>query len=444
LTPPQAVPLMVAPFELDSLDQAAPEPEPPQRGRHAAPPRPRVLTKGRVLLVVALVLVLAADAFVLVRLRAPAAAATITSTLPPAVAVSSHPVALPWAAIGQSAISVPSLGVTAASGSEVPVPIASLTKLMTAYVVLQDHPIALGQSGPKITLTPADVADYETDTNEDEANAPIVTGEVLTEQQMLEGMLVHSANDFADALADWDAGSVPAFVAKMNQTAAKLGMAHTHYADASGYSNASQSTAGDVLIVAGRDMGDPDFASIVRMPSVSLPVAGTLSTYTPLLGVFGVEGVKSGFTSMAGGCDVLAVTPEVHGHSVLILAAVTGQTGVQQPDVLLAAGEAAFKVAAATVATLGSVPVVRAGTTVAHVSVAGHTVDAVVRSTVSALSWPGVTYTRVLEPTGPVVAGDGRGTRVGSVVAALGTQRIVVPVRLSRDLPRETLFQRIF
>ena len=154
-------------------------------------------------------------------------------------------------------------------------------------------------------------------------------GEVLTELQLLEGMLVHSANDFADALATWDAGTLPAFVAKMNQAAAQLGMTHTTFADASGYSAGSQSTASDILIVAAKDMEDPTLASIVRMPSVTLPVAGTVATYTPLLGFLGTVGVKSGFTSQAGGCDVLAVARVVHGQKVLILAAVTGQTGVE-------------------------------------------------------------------------------------------------------------------
>ena len=71
------------------------------------------------------------------------------------------------------------------------------------------------------------------------------------------------------------------------------------------------------------------------MTSVTLPVAGTISTYTPLLGLQGVIGVKSGFTSRRGGCDVVAVVRTVHGRPVLLLAAVTAQTG---PEVLAQAG----------------------------------------------------------------------------------------------------------
>ncbi len=274
---------------------------------------------------------------------APAASAAVVSTLRSTMTVTATQPQLPWAAVGQSAIAVPALGVRESSGPETPVPIASITKLMTAYLILRDHPLALGQSGPNIAITPADVADYNNDLQTDQANAQLVNGEVLTERQMLEGMLVHSANDFADALATWDSGTIPAFVTKMNTTAQQLGMHHTHYADDSGDDTASQSTAADILVVAAPDMANPTFAAIVRMPSVTLPIAGLLTSYTPYLGDFGVVGVKSGYTSEAGGCDVMAVTRTVHGQKVLILAAVTGQVSNQEANVLLAPGVAAFE-----------------------------------------------------------------------------------------------------
>jgi D-alanyl-D-alanine carboxypeptidase (penicillin-binding protein 5/6) len=432
---------MVAPFHLDSL--TTPEPEPPGRGRHASTSRRHWSWRWTVGLVV-LALLAAGGAFVTVRLRAPVAAATVTPTLSHLVTVANAPVTLPWAAMGQSAIAVPSLGVTEKSGTETPVPIASLTKMMTAYVILRDHPLALGQSGPNITVTPADVADYDADTVEDQANAALTVGEVLSEQQLLEGMLVHSANDFADALAVWDAGTIPAFVVKMNQAAAHLGMTQTTYADASGFSDASQSTASDALIVAALDMDIPTFAAMVRMPTVTLPVAGTVSSYTPLLGFFGVVGVKSGFTSAAGGCDVLAFSRVVHGHTVMVMAAVTGQTGIGQPDVLLAAGKAALTLAYNASNALGATSVIHRGDVVARVSAAGHAVSVVAQSSVNVLTWPGVSYRRVIVPTRHIKAGDAQGTRVGSVVVTVGDHHIVVPARLSSDLPKETLFQRVF
>ena len=129
---------------------------------------------------------------------------------------------------------MPSIGIDVASGPEQPVPVASLTKLMTAYVVLHDHPLTLNQPGPTITVSQADVDDYDNATVDDDSNAQVTLNEQITEEQVLGGLLVHSADNYADLLARWDAGSIPAFVAKMNADAARLGMLHSHFADASG------------------------------------------------------------------------------------------------------------------------------------------------------------------------------------------------------------------
>jgi D-alanyl-D-alanine carboxypeptidase len=177
------------------------------------------------------------------------------------------------------------------------------------------------------------------------------------------------------------------------------------------------------------------------MSSVTLPVAGTISTYTPWLGFQGVIGVKSGFTTAAGGCDVVAVMRTVHGQPTLVLSAVTGQTG---PNVLLAAGYIALNLADHATTFIQATPVVHAGEVVAHVSVAGHTVAATAARTADVLSWPGVRADQVLVDGNAIVAGAKKGRRVGSVMIALGTQRVVVPVALRGDLPKPTLLQRLF
>ncbi len=290
-------------------------------------------------------------------------------------------------------------------------------------------------------MTQADLDDFETDTVEDQANAQVAVGEVLTERQLLEGLLVHSADNFADTLARWDAGDIPTFVVKMNSAATRLGMHHTHYADPSGFDQGSLSTAGDLLKLAARDMDNPTFASIVKMSSVTLPVAGRIWTYTPWLGFDGVIGVKSGFTTAAGGCDVVAVVRRVHGKEAMILAAVTGQTGEQ---VLAVAGYLALNLADHVGVSIGSDPVVRAGERIAKVTVAGRTVEATAASTVTMLSWPGVDAYRHMTPGRTVRAGAKAGTRIGSAVVELGTQRAVIAVRLRKPLPKATVLQRLF
>ena len=435
---------MVAPFRLDSLREPAPAvPPAPEHGKHSTTSHRRHRRRrGRALLLAFLLLLLAAGVYVGIRLSTPEPAPAVTAAaaaLQP-VHVPAQPVTLPWPTTGQAAVAVPSIGVDLASGPEQAAPVASLTKLMTAYVVLHDHPIALGQPGPTITVSQADVDDYNNAAVDDDSNAAVSLNEQISEADVLGGLLVHSADNYADLVATWDAGSIPAFVAKMNAAAVRLGMDHSHFADASGVSPGSESTASDMLKVAGLDMANPTFASFVKMSSVTLPVAGTISTYTPLLGIQGVIGVKSGFTSAAGGGDVLAVERTVHGQQVLLLSAVTGQTG---PVVLAQAGLHALALVDAMSPFIGSTRVLRGNQLVAHVGEAGTSIGARTAAPASMLTWPGVTATRMFVPARHVAKQAPRGTQVGTVVVTLGTQRAEVPVQLERDIPAETLLQRL-
>lgn len=401
--------------------------------------------------VVGLVVLLAAGVLSGFRLSGPPATAVITTThRPAALKVGGTPPTLPWPHSGQAAMSIPALGVVASSGPEHPVPIASLTKVMTIYVLLRDHPLAVGQSGPTFTITPTQVATYNHDVAQDESSIQVVPGERLTELQLLEGALIRSAANYVDILVRWDAGSVPAFVAKMNATAKALGMDHTHYADVTGFANGSQSTATDQLIIGARAMALPLFAHIVDMPTVTLPVAGTLDSYTPMTGNGVVVGVKSGFTNTAGGCDMLAIRHQVAAtsvggqlvgqRSVLVLAVVTGQ---EVANVLVVAAHQALAVALVAAGAIKTVPVLRGGQTVATVSVGAHRVPAVTTRQAAVIAWPAQRVSVTHEPWRHLAGGARRGALVTSEVVTLGSQRLVVPVRLTRRIPRISLVQRL-
>jgi D-alanyl-D-alanine carboxypeptidase (penicillin-binding protein 5/6) len=449
---------MVAPFQLDSLREKA-DPDAPavggptengaddgavkergRRGAHSRPGRPR---PWLVVAMVCALVVAAAAGFVGVQLGKTDPPPVVTAVLRPTVHLAPESIAakLPWPAMGEGAIAVPALGIDVAPGPQQPVPVASLTKLITAYVVLHDHPLAVGTPGPNITVTPADVQDYDFDTVSDQSNAFVQAGEVLTERQVLGGMLVHSADNYADLFARWDAGSIPAFVAKMNVVAQSLGMDHSHFADASGISPMSVSTASDILKVAALDMRDPNVKAMVQMPDVTLPLAGTIKTYTPLLGLQGILGVKSGFTTAAGGCDVVAVVRSIHGVPVMLLAAITSQQG---PDVLALAGLHGLALVDTVEPLIGTTTILHKGELVARVTSAGRTVTATAASSASVLTWPGTTATRAFHPVRHLTDQAPRGSRVGSVEVTLGGQRLLVPVRLTQEAPRESLLQRIF
>jgi hypothetical protein len=112
----------------------------------------------------------------------------------------------------------------------------------------------------------------------------VVAGEVLTERQALQALLLPSANNIAYILARWDAGGRAAFVARMNQAAAQLGMAQTRYTDPSGLDPTTVSTAADQVTLARAAMEVPALAQIVAMPQAMLPVVGLVKNVNALLG----------------------------------------------------------------------------------------------------------------------------------------------------------------
>ena len=114
------------------------------------------------------------------------------------IAVPGSVPAIPWPSTGQSAVAVPGAGLLEESGPETPLPIASLTKMMTAYLTLHQHPLTATSPGPDITLTEADQQEYAEDTVQDASSVEVQAGEVLTERQLLSGMIVRSANNMAD------------------------------------------------------------------------------------------------------------------------------------------------------------------------------------------------------------------------------------------------------
>jgi serine-type D-Ala-D-Ala carboxypeptidase (penicillin-binding protein 5/6) len=244
-----------------------------------------------------------------------------------------------WPTDGQAAVQIGQSHVQAGPNQHA-APIASVAKVMTAYLVLRDHPLRLGQDGPKITPSEDDVADTDRRREQQESVVSIAAGEQLTERQALQALLLPSANNIAAVLARWDAGSVDRFVAWMNAAARSLGMTHTRYTDPSGYDDATVSSAADQVRVVDRAMRLPVFASIVATPSATLPVAGTVHNTNTLLGHDGFVGVKTGSTAAAGGCFAFRAIRWIDGKPTTITGVVLGQPGHDRIAAGLAAADA--------------------------------------------------------------------------------------------------------
>jgi len=261
-----------------------------------------------------------------------------------------HPV---WPSEGQAAVAVEGLGKLGASGEETPVPIASVAKVMTAYLVLRDHPLELGEEGFTMTIGSADVEDLRRRVALNQSVVAVEAGEVLSERQALEALLLPSANNVAALLAVHEAGSVEAFVAEMNEAAAELGMGETHYTDPSGFEDTTVSTAADQLKLGRAAMADSTFAEIVAMPSTVLPVAGEVANFNQLVGHEGFVGIKTGSDQAAGGCLVFARRIQVDGHTLTVLGAVLGQ---RRGDFIQAALAGARDLATSVTAAVGLEP----------------------------------------------------------------------------------------
>lgn len=346
--------------------------DPSTRRRESGPPRRRRVARLGTLAAAAVVVALVA--VVLVRaatLSLPAPTARVTAAFPTTVDGPPASVALP--ASGQAEVTTAGGVVLARSGPRQPQPLASITKVMTAYLILRDHPLTAGQPGPEITVTDAEAATLAQRESEGQSLIPLTAGEQLTELQALEALLIPSADNVADVLADYDAGSVSAFVAKMNTTARALGMTHTTYTGASGYDADTVSTASDQLVLARRAMAEPVLAAIVAMPSVVLPGTGKVSNYNTLVGTDGFTGIKTGSTNAAGGCLLWSVTRPVGARPVTLYGIVLGQRSGGYISAALAAARAATDSA---YSALSLHTVERAGTTVVEIDRAGRHVAA--------------------------------------------------------------------
>jgi serine-type D-Ala-D-Ala carboxypeptidase (penicillin-binding protein 5/6) len=399
-------------------------PRRPVGGR--APRRRSPWRLGLLLALVAVVGLLAAAAW---RYSRPVPSVTAVPLLDERLAIPGAPPSLPWPTQGAAAVAIPELGTLATRGEARPRPTGSTAKILTALVVLEDHPLGPNDAGPSVAITAAEVEEYRAQLRDDQSVVAVTAGEQLTERQLLEGLLLPSGNNLAAVLARWDAGSVPAFLARLNARAAALGMTSTHFADASGYSPQTVSTPGDLILAAQAAMANPVFAAIVAKPQVTLPVAGRVYNVNAALGQAGIVGVKTGSTPEAGSCFVFASQQRVGDRAVMVYGAVMGETSLADTF------EAARRLSPAVAAGLREQRVLTQGQTVAAYHPPwGEEVPVVADEDVDLLGWPGLAVESALD-LATVEAPVDAGTPVGTVTLRLGTLTREVTVRTAAPLP---------
>jgi D-alanyl-D-alanine carboxypeptidase (penicillin-binding protein 5/6) len=375
----------------------------------------------RVRLSILLVLLVVAGVAAWSYLR-PIPAVAATGSLPASEVIAGAPAVLPWPARGSAAVGAQNLGFIASSGNEQAIPAASVTKVMTALIILEDKPLKRDDQGPTITLTSVDVQAYYADIAGNQSALEVRAGEQITELQLLQGMLIPSANNFAETLARWDAGSIEAFVAKMNTRAADLKLTRTKFADPSGADAGSVSTPTDLMALGVAAMKQEVFAQIVGMGQVQLPVVGLVYSTDHVLGQNGIFGIKTGSGFSTGANFLFGATVNVDGRPIVVFGCVMGQPTM----------EIAFATTKALIASMQSTlhvrPVIARNQTIAtYVTAWGNQSDLVSPVDVSLVSWPGMVLRQRLDVL-PIVVDRPipAGTKKGNVHIVLGDYKVDV------------------
>lgn len=203
--------------------------------------------------------------------------------------------------------------------SDIKVPIASTTKMMTAMVVLEDYP---NKMKDVVTVT-REMANVEG------SGANLRIGERMSVENLLKGMLIVSGNDAAYSLASYLSGKDD-FMKKMNEKAQLLGLNKTFYKDPAGLDDEGYSSAHDLAILASYAMRHKEFATIVGTPVTTITsedgrIVHELKNSNRMLRVeeqfyypFAI-GIKTGFTPAAGHCLISSAQKDNHRLIAVIL-----------------------------------------------------------------------------------------------------------------------------
>lgn len=320
------------------------------------------------------------------------------------------PSTLGWPSSGQSAVGIVGSDILETHGTQSPVPIASTAKIITALVVLGIKPLELSQQGPTITLTSNDVALYDAYAAQHGSVVPVQVGEQISQYQILQAILLPSANNMADSLAIWGFGSLDAYSVAANSYLKEHGLSETKVGnDASGLSPTTTSTAHDLVRLGELAMQNPVLAQIVDQTTVAnIPLTNGIKNVNFLLGTDNIIGIKTGNTDEAGGVFISASRVTVNDKPVTIVTALTGA------PTLFAALKYSLPLIQTAGTNFSTVTLIKAGTVVGtYRQPWGGTIAAVASQDLATTAWNGETgfaSTNLLPVTTPAKINQSVGT----------------------------------
>lgn len=318
-------------------------------------------------------------------------------------------------------------GVLASTGADEPRAIASISKVITALVVLDEHPLADGESGPVITFDRADVRYYHEYQSVGGMVKPVRAGLSLTQRELLEVVLISSANNYAKSLAIWGFGTEAAFLDATRAWLDGHGLNRTAIYEPTGMDPRNASTPSELLELAKLAIVEPTVSDVVAMPSATLPYIGTFTNSNKLLGTLGIDGIKTGTLDEAGACLLFSADFPVGEKTVTVVGVALGgvdhDTQFPQVDQLMSTVAAGFH----------DLELVRKGDVIAEYSAIWEgRAEAIASTGYSQLVWgaPSVASEIVVRDIG--ITADG--TPVGTMRLTVAGAVTEVPLELEGDL----------
>ncbi|SCK11680.1 D-alanyl-D-alanine carboxypeptidase [Streptomyces sp. AmelKG-E11A] len=405
---------------LDLLAELTNTPPPRETPLRTAARRVKIWTP----LVLLLVIVFAVAQF-LRPLPEPSLVLTAKSTY----AFQGEDIALPWPEEGQGWMDVNGVGTMDEFGEQKPVPIGSVAKAMTAYVILKEHPLKPGADGASIPVDAKAEQEGGLDAEGESTLNTLKEGDKISQKDAIAAIMIPSANNIARLLARWDS-SEKEFVEKMNQAAKDLGMKNTTYTDPSGLKETTVSSAEDQVKLGNALVRMKALTDITRLPVWTDQTGKEWHNYNRLVPYDNAIGIKTGSTTKAGGNLLFAATKEVGGETAIVVGAVLGQ---HKPPIIDTVN------AVSKTAVIAAQDAVKASTVLKKGAVVGHVDDGlgirtpvVVTKDVSAVGFAGHTVKLELTGDGGELAHQAAaGTRVGTLTVGDGKGgAIEVPVAL--------------
>ncbi len=215
-------------------------------------------------------------------------------------------------------------GVLGSAGSADALPIASITKVVTALVVLDAFPLAMGETGPTLTFDDTDVQYFDDQIAVDGTRQPVTAGSSLSEHDVLELMLMASANNYALSITKWAFGTPEAFIAATTSWLTEHGLSSTSIREPTGLDAANTSTAADLVQLGKLALEHPVVAAIVRTPVADVPGIGAVENRNILLGIDGIDGIKTGTLDESGANLLFSADRTIGSEVVTIIGVVLG------------------------------------------------------------------------------------------------------------------------